>query len=93
MYYNNNIIIMYYLLSDYKVCPLCVCIPIGAAAVATPATTVPLPKPPAGILKTKPKKRHIGGMVQWMSWHDSGKEQVFFLIFIFHLLSLLLSVR
>ena len=56
---------------------VCVCVYLRTSysieAAATP-TVKPLPEPPAGILKKKPGRRHLGGMVQWMSWHDSGKN-------------------
>ena len=40
-------------------------------ATASPVVKA-LPDPPPGILKKKPGRKHLGGMVQWMSWHDSG---------------------
>lgn len=48
-------------------------------ATASPVVKA-LPDPPPGILKKKPGRKHLGGMVQWMSWHDSGMYRMCFTV-------------
>jgi hypothetical protein len=60
-----------YCLRTYSMINTLILIYTCIGATASPVVKA-LPAPPPGILKKKPGRKHLGGMVQWMSWHDSG---------------------